>query len=740
MDRREFLFSTAALAAGTALELPSVAQQTQPEHPMAPPVATRSGPPAFEPFTWEAAGLVFSFEFLDHRLRFRHVLPAGAAAPANLTASNDVSGLETSIHCTGEDIPDHHGAKFTGAYPGIGMFFQGKREEATPHGKRLILTHDRALHDNATKLEVSSIYETFADDIPVVRRTTRVTNVGTAPVGIEYLSSAMLNNFASPDTFQDDLRLHFAFNSWQAEAQWRSVRLADAGLVQNGNFTVSGALFTTVGSWPCETYLPMMMLENTRTGVTWFWQIEHNGSWHCQIAQTSARALYAYLGGPDAEHHQAWKNLAPGESYESIPVAIGCVRGGFDEAVAALTRYRRATHLHPRADMRDCPVVFNDVVMIQGDQTTAAEMPLIDAAAALGCEVYCLDVGWYAPPGQNWWFSVGDWEPNPARFPVGFKQLMDYIRSKGMVPGLWIEPEVAGFGTALSRRPDSWFFIRHGRRISDHTRYQLDFRNPAVRAYVDSVFDRLIRDYGIGYIKLDYNINALEGTELNTESLGQGLLAHNRAFLAWLDALLDRHPTLTLETVASGSMRMEHSMLSRAQLQSISDQDDYRRYASLATGSSAAVLPEQMGVWSQPLEHATPEAAACNMVNAMLGRIHQSGYVTRLSPQALAQIRNGIAVYKEHIRRYIPQATPFYPLGMPDVTRPAEPAALGMRSPDRTFIAVWRRSGPAEVHVPSPFANARLLYPTDLGIRTRAESSGVTVSFPAEDMGCILES
>lgn len=181
-------------------------------------------------------------------------------------------------------------------------------------------------------------------------------------------------------------------------------------------------------------------------------------------------------------------------------------------------------------------------------------------------------------------------------------------------------------------------------------------------------------------------------------------------------------------------------MLSRCQLQSISDQDDYRRYASLTTGSSAALLPEQMGVWSQPLANATPAAAACNMVNAMLGRIHQSGYITRLSPAALAQIRNGIAVYKEHIRCHIPHATPFYPLGMPDVTRPAEPAALGMRSPDRTFIAVWRRSGPAEVRIPGPFAEARLLYPTDLGIRTRAEGNGVTVSFPAEDVGCILES
>ncbi len=58
-------------------------------------------------------------------------------------------------------------------------------------------------------------------------------------------------------------------------------------------------------------------------------------------------------------------------------------------------------------------------------------------------------------------------------------------------------------------------------------------------------------------------------------------------------------------------------MISRAQLQSISDRDAYRTYASLATGCSAAPVPEQMGIRSQPLADATPEITSTNMVNAM---------------------------------------------------------------------------------------------------------------------------
>jgi alpha-galactosidase len=390
--------------------------------------------------------------------------------------------------------------------------------------------------------------------------------------------------------------------------------------------------------------------------------------------------------------------------------------------------------------LRECPVVFNDAVVLGGDLTTEKELPLIDAASAAGCEVFCLDAGWSSRPGENWWGAVGDWEPNRDRFPGGFKELIGYIRKKGMVPGLWIEPEVASPQSEVAKASDPWFFIRHGSRVIDHSRYHLDFRNPDVRAYINRIFDRLVGGYGVGYIKLDYNINAFEGTEARSESPGQGLLGHNRAFLEWMDALLDRYPDLTIETVASGSMRMEYSMLSRAQLQSISDQGDFRMYSSLAPGCSAAILPEQMGVWSQPSRDATPDTASCNLVNAMLGRIHQSSFLSELPPESLAQVHRGIAVYKEQIRPYIPTFIPFYPLGMADLSTPAKPAALGMRGRGRTFVAVWRREGPETVRLPWNFGKPSVLYPVDLGIEVQQTAGMIALRIPRQNMGCIVAS
>ena len=67
-------------------------------------------------------------------------------------------------------------------------------------------------------------------------------------------------------------------------------------------------------------------------------------------------------------------------------------------------------------------------------------------------------------------------------FPSGLKFLLDQIRQAGMVPGLWLEPEVAGAKSLLAQKPDHWFFMRHGKRVLKNSRFLLDFRNPEVRS------------------------------------------------------------------------------------------------------------------------------------------------------------------------------------------------------------------------------------------------------------------
>lgn len=183
---------------------------------------------------------------------------------------------------------------------------------------------------------------------------------------------------------------------------------------------------------------------------------------------------------------------------------------------------------------------------------------------------------------------------------------------------------------------------------------------------------------------------------------------------------------------------MDYAMLSHTQIQSCTDQEEYLRMPAIATGSTAAVVPSQLAIWSYPRQGADADQASFNMVNAMLLRIHQSGNLASLNTAAAAQVKEGIRVYRETIRRHIPVSVPFYPLGLPDVTNAVKPVALGLRSPQRSFIAVWRIDGEAQVRIPGVKPGAQVLYPSNLGITITHDGEGCTVAFPRPHMGCIL--
>jgi alpha-galactosidase len=720
MDRRTFLTSSGAAAFGTLV--PRIYRFF--------PASNTS-----ETFAWEVNDLTFSFEVMAGKLRAKRVAPADIVA----SGSDSSPGVEVALQCSGENSPDQ-GMKSGMGQPGSRLLFAGRREEATHGGKRLVCMHT----DPVLKLRVESVYEAF-DGVPVVRRYSRVTNTGASLVGLEFLSSAMLHGLAAPQAYESELRIHVALNSWMAEGQWHTLRPSEMGFVENERTSWSQAQAGSIGSWSSERYLPMAMAENTRLGLTWFWQIEHNGSWYWEISNVSARDnyadnVYAYLGGPDDLHAAAWKSLKPGETYETVPVAVGCVRGGFSDAVESLTHYRRLACLTPHKDNSRCPVIFNDYMnCLWGDPTEAKELPMVAAAAKTGCEYFVIDAGWYADLHEDWSPTIGAWQPSSTRFPHGLKFLLDQIRQAGMVPGLWLEPEVAGAKSLLAQKPDHWFFQRHGKRVLKNSRFLLDFRNPEVQAYLDQVIARLVNDYGVGYIKMDYNVDSLQGTEISADSFGQGLLEHNRAHLAWLEEILKRYPDLVIENCGSGGGRMDYAMLSRLQIQSMTDQEDYLKLPMILVGASAAVLPEQLAIWSYPLAKADADQASFNMVTSMMCRIHQSGRLDSLSPEASAQVTEGIRVYKESLRKHIPTAVPFYPLGTSDVTDFKTPVALGMRSPQQTLVAVWRIDGPAITKIPLASREAKLLYPSDLGVKVTVADGTLNIEFPRSRMACLVQ-
>jgi alpha-galactosidase len=200
----------------------------------------------------------------------------------------------------------------------------------------------------------------------------------------------------------------------------------------------------------------------------------------------------------------------------------------------------------------------------------------------------------------------------------------------------------------------------------------------------------LVTRHGVGFFKLDYNINPGPGTDHAADSVGAGLLAHNRAHLDWLDAVLDRHPGLIIENCGSGAMRMDFAMLSRLQLQSTTDQEDPSAYAPISVAAPMMVLPEQAGSWAYPSMEMDDEETAYVLSLGLLGRLYLSGFLDRLRDGQRRLVQQAVSTYKE-IRDSIPRRMPTWPSGLPGWNDPW--LSLALQGEDDTLMTVFRRPG-----------------------------------------------
>jgi len=621
----------------------------------------------------------------------------GADAPATLAVGGGTAAVLVEIFTAREQR-----ARTSQAYvrSAVGSRLRVESADAVTGAVALVQ------RDPQTGLRVTSMLSDSGGALRV-QHTLRATE---ERVVLTAISSATFGLGAGPHAGAE-YDLLSARSEWLAENRWSRHPLADVlpplSLPVHAQDGRGHASITSHGSWSSGEHLPVGALVH-RDGSAVAWQIESGAGWHVDISQGLDGLTVSLLGPADLEHQFAHA-LAAGAEFTTVPVALAADASGVDGAIAALTGHRRAIR---RLDGPDLPVVYNDFMnTLMGQPSSEALRPLIAGAADAGAEVFCIDAGWFADPAiGDWWDTVGEWREAPSRFDArGLAGVIDEIRASGMRAGLWLEPEVVGVRSAAADSlPEEAFFRRLGERVREHDRYHLDFRHPAARAHLDETVDRLVRDHGVGFLKLDYNINPGAGTEWRATAAGDGLLGHVRAYAEWLDAVQARHPELLLENCASGAMRADYALLSRTHLQSTSDQQDFRLYPPIAASAPASILPEQAGDWAYPAAGMTDEETAFTLVTGLSGRLYLSGFLGDLRPAQRDLVREAVALHKT-LREGLADTTPFWPLGLPGWDD--ELVCLGLRRDGETLLFVWDRGEDAgAVELPGVSA-AEQLFP-----------------------------
>lgn len=637
----------------------------------------------------------------------------------------------TEIQLTGSGTRGMHGYKHNVCGASADFKYVKHTLEENEKGRKLVIYSE-------TEYGMKSEYHMqFFTGIPAVQVWTELENKGEEDQGLEYVSSFIYQGLSQDGKlpYYEKTDIYTPFNSWYCEAQWKKDDIWDLNLnhmpVDGFNAQGSGInryYYGGQSSWSSCEYLPMGFCEDKETQQVYFFQIEHSGQWLVEYGSGLGKRLYVALSGPSEGENGWWRNLKKGEKFQTVPVGFGVASGNISHAAAALTRYRRAIR-RENEDDKKLNVVFNDYMnCLMGDPTEEKEKAMIDKAAEMGCEYYCLDAGWYDK--GFWWDRVGEWKESPERFPNGLKSVCEYAKSKGMVMGLWLEIEVMGVACELANKlPDNWFICRHGKRHVDNKRYLLDFRNPEVRKYCMDVVDRLIEEYGVGYFKVDYNVTMGYGSDVDSDSCADAIREHYLYLYKWYQEIFEKHPDLVIENCGSGGQRMDYGMLKILSLQSTSDQTDYISNSYIAANVASAVTPEQAGMWVYPYEDER-EHVIYNMVNGLLLRPYMSGMVWKLSPENFELMKEGVSLYKE-IREELKEGTPVFPLGFCNGKDPV--LAYGVQTEDVVYLSVFM-PGTDEGEIPLDFGRKvekiSVIYPETVDCQFTCEDAILKIKMP----------
>ena len=170
----------------------------------------------------------------------------------------------------------------------------------------------------------------------------------------------------------------------------------------------------------------------------------------------------------------------------------------------------------------------------------------------------------------------------------------------------------------------------------------------------------------------------------------------------------------------------------------------------------SAVLPEQAGVWSYPVNsygtveepfeatndyvnaHVSNETVIMNMVNAILGRIHLASHVELLSDDKRGIIREGIRYYRK-LTPIKKRALPVFPLGFTSFGK--ENVAAGLKDGKTLYLAVWHLSGDGKVDIPleGDIASASVAYPENAATEYEARGNVLSVRFSEKEQARIFE-
>ncbi|WP_433381337.1 alpha-galactosidase [Streptosporangium sp. CA-115845] len=551
-------------------------------------------------------------------------------------------------------------------FPGGGQEIEWRYEgHAVDGGHLTILLRDRC-HPLAVELH----YRVHAD-VDVLERWTVLRHTGDgAPIELLRADSA---SWAVPHLAA--YRLSHVTGAWGSEFRLRRDAAPGGETVLTSRRGVSG-----------HHANPWVMIDDGAAGEehgeVWSSALAWSGSWRITLHRSPAERL-CWSGG--FGHEGVTWRLEPGETLET-PVFAGLYRpDGFGGTSRSWHAYI-ARHVLPAAS-ESRPVLYNSWEATGWAVTEEGQKRLAGLAAEVGAELFVMDDGWFGARDSDE-AGLGDWTPNPGKFPAGLDGLIAEVHRLGMRFGIWVEPEMVNPDSDLYRAHPDWVLRQPDRRRTLlRNQLVLDFGRPEVAAWAHDWLDRLVAGHAIDFLKWDMNRAFTEAGRPGTGDPGRVWIEHVRGVYEVMDRLRADHPRLRIEACAGGGGRVDLGVLRRTDEAWTSDNTDAVDRIAIQHGYGQIYPTRTMAAWVTDSPHfltGRELPLRFRFHVAMAGVLGVGGDLSRWSAAERAEAAELVAIYKEI--RPVVQHGVHHRLGEPPLT------GAQYVADDRVVVLAWRLS------------------------------------------------
>ena len=497
-------------------------------------------------------------------------------------------------------------------------------------------TLEITLQEVAGDLEVVLSYTIF-DDVDVIARHSRITNVGAAPLDLRKAASMAL------DLPTDELE---RVSLWGKHAFERNIERtplnhgieiasSTRGATSHQHHNFLALCPRTTDEFQGEVYACALVWSGNFEAAT-------------EVSPYGSTRMVMGINGFDFKWH-----LKPGETFTTPEAILVYSQDGFNGMSQQFHYFVqehmvRGVHQHqPR------PVLVNSWEAAYMDFTEDSIVKFAQTAVKLGAELIVLDDGWFGVRDKDN-CSLGDWvEINERKLPNGIKGLCDRIHGLGAKFGLWVEPEMVSPNSNLFRAHPDWALgVPNHVRAQQRNQYVLDLSRQDVRDYVVDSICKVLGSADIDYVKWDMNRNLTDigSAAFPAEQQHEIATRFQLGVYDIMQRITEAFPNILFESCAGGGRRFDLGVICYMPQTWTSDNTDEVCRQKIQYGTSLMFPPITMGCHvsacpNHQVGRTTPMLS--RFVCAMSGNFGYEMDLGKLSEPEQQEVAGHIALYKE---------------------------------------------------------------------------------------------